>query len=311
VLYFVDESGIDLKKAPCSVLAGIGMAEAKVWPFAQAFQRLKDDILRFAFEPAYEAKGSKLLTRRVFQQAQLAAPLSREDRNHALESLVLRNERGENAGFYELLAMAQAKLAFTKAVLNLAHRYGAVAFASVVPRDAPQQRDRTFLRKDFAYLFERIHCHVCDGPRHGHGVLIFDEQDPALSQQLLDQINRYFAGTDRGRQRAKRMIPMPFFVHSDLTPAIQVADIVAYVVNWGLRLPRRQEPVRAELQPFAEQILRMRYDGREVRVQRGRKGRPRGKPIKGITYIKDLRPSRERSVAEPLDDAGDPESETA
>jgi hypothetical protein len=47
MLYFVDESGIDLKEAPCSVLAGVGIVEANVWPFAQAFLRLKEDILRF------------------------------------------------------------------------------------------------------------------------------------------------------------------------------------------------------------------------------------------------------------------------
>jgi hypothetical protein len=45
----------------------------------------------------------------------------------------------------------------------------------------------------------------------------------------------------------------------------------------------------------------MRYDGREVRVQRDYKGRQRGRPIKGFTYIKDLRPSHERSVADVLD----------
>jgi Protein of unknown function (DUF3800) len=297
MLYFVDESGIDLKEAPCSVLAGVGMPEAKVWPFAQAFQGLKQDILQVAVDPAYEAKGAKLLTRRVFQQARLGAALPREDRNRALSNLHTRNERGENAGFYELLAIAQAKLAFTEAVLKLAQQYGAVAFASVVPREAPQQRDRSFLRKDFSYLFERIHCHVCDGPKHDHGVMIFDEQDRALSQRLLDQINRYFAETDRGKQRAKRMIPMPFFVHSDLTPAIQLADIVAYVLNWGLSLPKRQDPVRAELQPFAKQVLEMSYKGREVRVQKtSRRRQQRGKPIKGITYIEDLRPSKERSL---------------
>ena len=306
MLYFVDESGIDLKEAPCSVLAGVGIAEQKVWPFAQDFQQLKEDILRDTVGPTYEAKGSKLLTRRVFQQAALHAELSREERDHALGSLALRNQRGENVGFYELVALAQAKLAFTESVLKLAHRHGAVAFASIVPRDAPQQRDRSFLRKDFAYLFERIHCHVCDGPQHRHGVLIFDEQDRALSQQLLDQINRYFAETDRGKQRAQRMIPMPFFVHSDLTPAIQLADIVAYIVNWGLRTPTRREAVRPELEPFAKHVRKMRYQGHEVRVRRGRGGRSplqRGKRITGITYIKDLRPSRERSVAERLDRA--------
>jgi hypothetical protein len=69
VLYFVDESGIDLKKAPCSVLACLGIQEANVWPFAQAFLKLKEEVLRFPPDQVYDAKGTKLLTRRVFKLA--------------------------------------------------------------------------------------------------------------------------------------------------------------------------------------------------------------------------------------------------
>ena len=34
-------------------------------------------------------------------------------------------------------------------------------------------------------------------------LLIFDEQDPALSLRLMDQIQKYFRETDRGQQRAE------------------------------------------------------------------------------------------------------------
>lgn len=158
-----------------------------------------------------------------------------------------------------------------------------------MPRDAPQQRDRSFLRKDFAYLFERLHCHVCDGPDHDHGVLIFDEQDRALSQSLLDQMHRYFIETGRGRQRAERLIPMPFFVHSELTPAIQLADLVAYIVNWGLRTERMFEPARSELRPYADKVFELRYQyegSKRILGGRGKKS--------GIVYIDDLRTRRER-----------------
>jgi hypothetical protein len=304
MLYFVDESGIDLKEAPHSVLAGVGIDEAKVWPFAQAFLRLKEDILRFPPDQVYEAKGTKLLTRRIFQQALLAPLLPENDRSNAIENLLDTNRRGENAGFHELLALAQAKIAFVHASLDLAQEFGMKVFASVVPRDAPQQRDHSFLRKDFAYLFERIYCHVCDGPDHAHGVLIFDEQDRALSQNLLDQIHRYFVETDRGKKRAERMIPMPFFVHSELTPAIQLADIVAYIVNWGLWLPKMPEPSRTELKPLAEKVFALCYRGMQRDHQAGRRtrsARRRKKPIRGITYIEDLRPFEERAQDEPLD----------
>lgn len=147
-------------------------------------------------------------------------------------------------------------------------------------------------------MFQRIHCHVCDGPDHAHGVLIFDEQDKALSQDLLDQIRKYFVETDRGRQRAERMIPMPFFVHSELTPAIQLADIVAYVINWGLRMPRMPEPFRAELKPFADKVFQLRYQGMEVPLKRGTLRRRR---TWGIAYIDDLRPQGEQPQDDLLD----------
>lgn len=299
MLYFVDESGIDLKEAPCSVLAGIGVAEAKVWPFAQQFLKLKEETLRFPRDQGYEAKGTKLLNRRVFRQAALAPELERSDRDRAVEALLDKNSRGDNASFLELVGLAQAKLAFAREALDLAERFGMTVFASIVPRDAPQQRDDAILRKDFAYLFERIHCHVCDGQDDEHGVLIFDEQDRALSKGLLDQINRYFVETDRGKQRAERMIPMPFFVHSELTPAIQLADIVAYTINWGLRLGKMPEPARAELKPYADKVFALRYQGREVPISRRLLARRR--PIWGITYIEDLRPVHEKRQGEPLD----------
>jgi Protein of unknown function (DUF3800) len=292
LLYFVDESGIDLKEAPYLVLAGVSIAEAKVWPLAQAFNDLRSEILRFPPDSAYEVKGSKLLKTRVFKHSQLRGAMPAEERAAAIECLLGKNAKGEPAGRDELAALAQAKLEFVDRVLDLAAEFRMTVFASMVPRDAPQQRNRSFLRKDFSYLFQRIHCHVCDQDHQAHGVMIFDEQDPALSQRLLDQIHRYFLETDNGRHRAERMIPMPFFVHSDLTPAIQIADLVAYICNWGLRMPRMPEAGRDELKPFADKVFAMRYKGREVRKKRTLSRR--GNKIWGIAYIPDLRTRLER-----------------
>lgn len=240
----------------------------------------------------YEVKGSKLLKTRVFKHARFREKMSPEERAAAVDRLLMKNASGESASRDELAALAQAKLEFVDRVLDLASDFEMKIFASMVPRDAPQQKNRSFLRKDFAYLFQRIHCHVCDQDDRAHGVMVFDEQDPALSQRLLDQIHRYFRGTDNGRHRAGRMIPMPFFVHSDLTPAVQIADLVAYILNWGLRMPRMSEPAREELKPFADKVFTLRYKGREV--QRKRKLTRRGKRIWGVAYIPDLRTRIER-----------------
>lgn len=310
MLYFVDESGIDLKRAPCVVLAGVSISEANVWPLTQAFMRLTEEVLRFPPAMSYEIKGSKLLSRRVYRHAALMDPLPADRRDEAIRRLLEKNVEGVDVGREELAALGQAKLIFAERALGLAADFGMTVFASIVPRDAPQQRDRSFLRKDFAYLFQRIHCHVCDQDENDHGVLIFDEQDPALSMRLMDQIHKYFRETERGQQRAERMIPMPFFVHSDLTPAIQIADLVAYVVNWGLRLDRMPEPARDELKPLADRVFALRYSGREVPLKR-RLGK-RGKHTWGISYIPDLRPRNEREeTADETDECSEVKSAAA
>jgi hypothetical protein len=55
------------------------------------------------------------------------------------------------------------------------------------------------------------------------------------------------------------VIPEPFFVHSHLTTMIQVADIVAYVIAWGVRVGNMDARPRTELASLAEKVKSMRY----------------------------------------------------
>jgi hypothetical protein len=139
MLYFVDESGIDLKKAPCVVLAGVSIREAAVWPLTQAFMDLSAEILRFPPEMSYEIKGSKLLKKRVFRHASLMEQLPAEQRSAAVEALLRKNEEGCDVGREELAALAQAKLLFVERALGLAADFGMTVSASIVPRDAYRQ----------------------------------------------------------------------------------------------------------------------------------------------------------------------------
>lgn len=100
----------------------------------------------------------------------------------------------------------------------------------------------------------------------------------------------YFLGTYKGRLRSSRIIPEPFFVHSDLITAVQIADIVAYSLNWGLRLNRMTQPTRPELEPFGQQAFAMRYVGHRPDAADGLMW-----PVYGIIYIDDLRPRGERA----------------
>jgi hypothetical protein len=90
--------------------------------------------------------------------------------------------------------------------------------------------------------------------------------------------------TSTGQERSTRIVPEPFFVHSDLTTAVQIADIVAYSLNWGMRLKRMDKPTRPEIEEFGQMAFAMRYTG-----YRG------NSKLYGIKYLDDLRPRDERA----------------
>ena len=101
-------------------------------------------------------------------------------------------------------------------------------------------------------------------------------------------MHRYFADTAVGRHRASRIIPEPFFVHSDLTTGVQIADLVAYTISWGFRTSRMTKSARTELAPFASQVARLRH-----RAVRERFGKARFE-IWSFAHIADLRTQAER-----------------
>ena len=123
-----------------------------------------------------------------------------------------------------------------------------------------------------------------------YGVVVFDELEKSRSHLLIDQCHRYFKETAIGRHRASLIIPEPFFVHSDLTTGIQLADLAAYIISWGFRMPAMTKPSRVELAPYARQIADLRY--RTMRVRDGESFE-----VWSIARISDLRTSIERDGA--------------
>jgi hypothetical protein len=59
-------------------------------------------------------------------------------------------------------------------------------------------------------------------------------------------------------------VPVPFFVESGLTRAVQAADVCIYAINWGFRLPSRgmDAAVRNEIaQEFGPWIFNSQASG--------------------------------------------------
>ena len=55
------------------------------------------------------------------------------------------------------------------------------------------------------------------------------------------------------------IIPEPFFVHSDLTTGIQLADFIAYILSWSARFGRLTKPAREELTVYNNILQTMKY----------------------------------------------------
>lgn len=264
-MLFIDESGHDGRHSPYEVLAGLAVEDRALWRLIQALRSAQENHFGIRLFDAYraEAKGQKLLNRKTFRLAAQKAPLEPALR---LELAHRALTDGANVKGDQLTALGQAKLAYVAEALRLCQSARAVAFASIIPNNVKRPpNDFDYIRKDYAYLFERFF-HFLNGTESSPkpmGIVTFDELDKQQSQILLHQMEQYFMQTNKGRTRSRLIVPEPFFVHSDLTTMIQMTDLIAYTISWGLRLhggarPMTQ-PKRDELDSFATQVCRLRY----------------------------------------------------
>lgn len=284
-MLFVDESGHDGRESPYAVLAGVAIEDRDIWNLICSIQ---DAEVRFfgrrVSDGWLELKGRKLLKTKTFRQAARFQPISMEERTLLARACL---ERGGQASGQEITALAQAKLDFVSHVLTLCSRFRARAFASIVEQDAPKPAGE-LLRKDYAYLFERFFYFLEDQGTPHYGFVVFDELEKSQCHILIDQMARYFRETAKGQARAAYVIPEPFFVHSHLTTAVQIADIVAYVVSWAVRFGMMTKPSRQELADLAQQVCQLRY-----RTKRGGED-GNAYDVWSFTLIDDLRPLTER-----------------
>lgn len=283
-LFFVDESGHDHREAPYEVRSAIAVHDSQVWDLILDLKRAEDDYFGTAYSGAgRELKAKRLLKRKTFRlAAQMSAFAPMERRVLARDAF----EKGDSATRASLTALAQAKLAFCERVFRLCSDRGVAYFASIVHPEAPKAAG-SGLRKDYSYLFQRIYYFLEQHEPTERGLLVMDEMDRVEARQLMSQMSAYFQSTAFGRARCRRIVPQPLFVPSDLTTGVQIADLVAYVLNWNVRLPGMTAPARRELDPLGDQL---RAAQRQYRV------RGLGYPASSFVYLKDLRTRSEKDL---------------
>jgi hypothetical protein len=295
MLLFIDESGHDHKEAPYEVLAGVAVSERDLWNLIQA---IRNEEVRFFGVPlgevGLEFKGRKLLKSKTFRHARQQVAIEPNRRRDLAREFLYKGWREARGGppesrtAVEFAAYGQAVTEFVARALQLSANHRAKTFGAIVSKTAPKPGAPDLLRRDYAFFFERFYYFLEDISATEMGLVVFDELEKAQARILINQMARYFLETEKGYQRSSRIVPEPFFVHSDLTTMVQLADIVAYCFNWGLRLKRMTEPTRSEIEPFAQLAFEMRYVGRRS-DETGRDW-----PCYGVFYLDDLRPRWER-----------------
>jgi hypothetical protein len=301
MLLFVDESGHNESGTPCEVLAGVAIAEDALWNIVKAVRAAERDFfgdyLRNLLNE--ETKARKLLKTKRFKTAAKPCDLTPQESVRLAHSLLMKGKAAHQqrlaaAGetYPEMVAYSRQALNFVHEVLNIAAGFNVQVFASVMDPKCPRP-PKGRLRKDYVYLFERYFYFLESlGPRE-RGLVVFDELDKAQSHVLVQQMAAYFLGTKTGRYRSSRIIPEPFFVHSDLTTGVFLADLTAYILGWGWRLNTMSQPAREELRPYASKLHDMQFHGYKPKVDGSGDW-----PLHGIWYIQDLRDQVDRAAAE-------------
>ena len=174
-------------------------------------------------------------------------------------------------------------------IFGLLKRYEAVLLASVIPRGVakpPFYKYDDYLRKDIVFLLKRFFYFL--GEKQEHGILVMDETEKREDQKFVARIERYFTKTTAGQSRTEWIVPTPLFVSSDMTAAVQAADVCIYCINWGFRLPRRgmNAEHREEIEGMFEGNLK-RLQFRNRRYEGGREY-----IAYGIVYVPDPYKSR-------------------
>ncbi|RKZ29495.1 DUF3800 domain-containing protein [bacterium] len=258
MLLFVDESGIDHRDSPHEVLAGVLIREEILWDLVCDIADLEGahfgDLWKNLTKK--EKKGTSMLNKNIFRWAAQDKEIPVEDRAKLARLFLIKNRRKQKPKRSEFTAFGQSCIAFVANVLEMAlDKYNLKVIASILPRDI-KIPDSQLLRKDYVYFLERYYYYLSDIDR---GILVFDELDRSKAHILIGQIKDYFTKSYKGRERSKRVIPVPFFVHSDLTTGIFLADLVAYCLNWGWKDYNQATPPRPEIGKFVRVILKMSY----------------------------------------------------
>ena len=254
-LFFIDESGHDHKNMPYEVRGGFSIHVSKLWTFVQDLRALELHCFGCRLE---EIKGSKLLSRKKFEWASQGEDLPDEWRRELVKKFF--QNKGK-ANHEQYTAYGQACLKMAKGIVEILVKSESKLFAAVISRGIkPPQgyKHKDFLRKDQVFMFERFFYLLQENDEHG--LIVIDETEKMQDRRFVSRMEKYFTEAGRGVHFANLIVPSPFFVSSDMTVAVQVADLCIFAINWGYRTKEMDAVTRPEIENmFAADLGKLQY----------------------------------------------------
>ena len=241
-LLFLDESGHDHKTMPYEVRGGFALHASKLWPFVKGTRRLELDCFGTELHQfRKELKGCKLLDKDRFRwAAQREEPMAAEERRANCRRFLTKGLEQKSPTSDEFAAYGEASLEMARGWFELLRSHQARLFAAAIPRGTrppPGYDPDDYLRKDKVFLLERFYYFL--EQEQQPGLIVMDEVEKQADRRFVRRLERYFDRTATGRYRSRWVVPVPLFVASDMSYAVQAADLVIYCVNQGFRLPTR------------------------------------------------------------------------
>lgn len=253
-LLFMDESGHDHKTMPYEVRGGIALPIREVWPTITSIRNLEREAFGgLLHELGSELKGERLFRTKNIRFADQEPELPDVERREGARRFLSKATRSHEPNRREFTAYGQACRYMAARFFEVLADHQATIFASMVPRGAHHgigSEDLETVRKDQESLFDRYFRFLEE--KDSMGLLVLDETDRTDDRRYLRRMENYFSKSDEGRLQATRIVPAPMFVASEMSHAIQAADVVIYCINWGYRSD--EEGIDAETREDIEKL---------------------------------------------------------
>ncbi len=238
-LLFQDESGHDHKNMPLEVRGGIALHASKVWDFVKSVEKCEEHCFGVRLsEFGSEIKGSKLLGMDRLKWSIQESGLADNERRNGVRRFLTKSQQKSVPSKRDFTAYGQASRLMAHQMFRVLDDHGAVLFASAIPRGAKPPsgyKYKHFLRKDLIFLHERFYWFL--ESKQESGLLVLDQTEKESDKRYLHRMQDYYTKTAKGRKRSRWIVPYPLFVDSELSLAVQAADLCLYCINWGFRRP--------------------------------------------------------------------------